>query len=151
MTTTSYGLLLFKQSSGQTYVLLAHPSGPFWSNKDSWTIPKGEPEIADVNELATAKREFSEETGLEIPKGELIDLGEIAQSSIKHNHIWAIKGDPDLSTFSSNTFELEWPPNSGKMQSFYENDRVEWFDANTAKTKLFPKQRDFIDRLIQAL
>lgn len=151
MTTNSYGILVYKQTGDQTLVLLAHPSGPFWSSKDSWTIPKGEPEKSDQNELATAKREFIEETGLSVPDGEWIDLGEVKQSSIKTNHIWAISGDPDLSTFSSNSFELEWPPHSGKMQSFYENDRIEWFDTSTAKTKLFINQREFIDRLMQEL
>ncbi len=132
-------------------MLLAHPSGPFWANKDSWTVPKGEPEAGE-SELDTAKREFHEETGLSLNYDQpLIDLGEHEQSSIKTNHIWAINADPDLGTFSSNTFELEWPPHSGNQQSFREIDKIAWFDLKNAKTKLFPKQRPFIDRLEVAL
>lgn len=150
MTKTSYGILVFKNVGDQTLVLLAHPSGPFWASKDSWTIPKGEPEAGE-DALTTAKREFSEETGLSVPSGQLIDLGELEQSAIKTNHIWSVSGDPDLNTFSSNSFELEWPPHSGNQQTFPEIDRIEWFDLNTAKTKLFAKQRGFIDRLVGML
>ncbi|MGH7233918.1 MAG: NUDIX domain-containing protein [Candidatus Saccharimonadales bacterium] len=151
MPVISYGLLVYKVEGGQTMVLLAHPSGPFFASKDNWTIPKGEPDHIE-EPLTTARREFSEETGLRLPDNcELIDLGELRQSSVKTNHIWALNCDPDLNAFSSNTFELEWPPHSGRRQTYYEIDRVNWFDAKTAKTKLFPSQRDFIDRLMAAL
>ena len=132
ITTKSYGLLVFKRENGQIKVLLAHPSGPFWANKDRWTIPKGEPDNEDEDAIATAKREFSEETGLAAPPGELIDLGELRQSPQKINRIWAINADLDIGAFSSNTFELEWPPHSGKMQSFPEVDRIDWFNFETA-------------------
>ena len=151
MPITSYGILVYKIEQGQASVLLAHPSGPFWADKDSWTVPKGEPE-QNESELATAKREFHEETGLSLDFDQpLLDLGELRQSAVKTNHIWAINADPNLDHFSSNNFELEWPPNSGKRQSFKEVDRVAWFDLKSAKTKLFPSQRLFVDRLNSAL
>lgn len=150
MAKTSFGLLVFKVESGRTLVLLAHPGGPLWENKDFWTLPKGESEAGE-DELSSAKREFSEETGLVPPDGELIDLGLVAQSSVKINHIWAVSGDADLAGFSSNSFSLEWPPNSGQLQQFPEIDRIAWFDLNEARAKLFPKQKEFIDRLEQAL
>lgn len=151
ISTISYGLLVFKLDNSQIKVLLAHPSGPFWASKDLWTIPKGEPEGIDVDSIATARREFSEETGILAPDKKLLDLGKLRQSPRKVNHIWAVNSDPDISKFSSNMFELEWPRHSGKMQSFYENDRIDWFDVILAKRKLFPKQRQFIDRLNQQI
>jgi predicted NUDIX family NTP pyrophosphohydrolase len=154
MIKTSYGILLYKQKNGKFYVLLAHPGGPFWESKDLWTIPKGEPDSSDDNDVfATAKREFSEETGLRPPikNTKFIDLGELPQSNMKINHIFAVEGDPDLNRFTSNTFDMEWPPQSGIMQTFVEIDRIAWFDADSAKNKLFPKQQGFITRLEHAL
>ncbi|MCL4357960.1 NUDIX domain-containing protein [Patescibacteria group bacterium] len=150
MIKTSYGILVFKRDRGNIYVLLAHPGGPFYQGKDLWTIPKGEPDGSEDN-ITTAKREFHEETGVNIPGDELIDLGSLAQSAVKINRIWAVHGNPDLTLFSSNEFELEWPPRSGKIQHFPEIDRIAWFTTDTARMKLFPKQTGFIDRLESAL
>lgn len=150
MTKTSCGILVFKQEGDKTFVLLAHPGGPFWEKKDFWTIPKGEPQQGE-SETATARREFGEETGIILPEGKLSDLGTIEQSREKINHIWAVPGNPPLDNFSSNNFGLEWPSHSGKIQFFPENDRIAWFDLATARTKLFKNQQGFIDKLAELL
>lgn len=143
----SAGILLYRYQSDQLQVLLVHPGGPLWEHKDFWQIPKGE--VDDDEELLiTAYREFHEETGSLPPEGELIELGS-AKSGSKVNYIWAIEGDFDTSTFTCNTFTMEWPPKSGKMQEFPECDRAGWFDLATAKQKLFKTQVVFIDRLAQ--
>lgn len=149
MPSVSHGILAYKRGpDNQLYLLLAHPGGPYYKKQDLWTIPKGEPDTSDADALVTAKREFSEETGLTLPAGDMLDLGEVKQSSIKINHIWAIEsGNLDLSDFISNTFELEWPPKSGQRRSFPEIDRIAWFDIESAKAKLFPSQREFALRL----
>ncbi len=149
---TSAGILLWRRREGRLEVLLAHQGGPFWATKDlgHWTIPKGEVEPGE--ELtAVARREFAEETGHEAPDQPLLDLGEITQKSGKLVLGWAVEGDLDPSTAVSNTYELEWPPRSGVVQSFPEIDRVEWFDLGEARRKLKAAQVPFVDRLQAAL
>lgn len=147
----SAGILLCKQFDDGVKVLLVHPAGPLWAHKDSWQIPKGE--VDDNEELIdAAKREFEEEIGIIVPQGEWFELGS-AKTSSKMNHIWLLipKGEVDLSDFHSNTFTMEWPPKSGKMQEFPECDKAEWFDLKAAKQKLFKSQIIFIDRLAELL
>ncbi len=129
-------------------VLLAHQGGPFWIKKDlgHWTIPKGEVEPGEELE-AVARREFQEETGHEVGDVQLVELGQIRQKSGKVVFAWGAKGDLDPSTAVSNSFEMEWPPRSGRTQSFPEIDRVEWFDLDEARRKLKAAQVPFLDRL----
>jgi predicted NUDIX family NTP pyrophosphohydrolase len=147
----SAGLLLFRQSATATEVLIAHPGGPFWARKDdgAWSIPKGE-YGDDEDPLVAARREFVEELGLDVPAGEVIELGEVKQSGGKLVIAFAIEADLDITDSVSNTFEMEWPPKSGKMAAFPEVDRVAWFDLDTARIKLNKVQRDFLDRLVAA-
>jgi predicted NUDIX family NTP pyrophosphohydrolase len=149
---TSAGLLLWRRRKGRVEVLLAHPGGPLWAKKDlgHWTIPKGE--IEEGEELvAVARREFAEETGHPAPEGPLVDLGEIRQKSGKIVLGWAAEGDLDASAAVSNTYDMEWPPRSGRTQSFPEIDRVEWFDLDEARGKLKDAQVPFLERLEAAL
>lgn len=143
----SAGILLYKMEGTKLKVLLAHPGGPFWKNKDAgaWSIPKGE---LDENEdpLPAAKREFLEETGFEI-KNECRALTPIKQKSGKLVHAWAVEQDLDATAIVSNTFEMEWPPKSGKLQAFAEIDRAEWFTVEVALEKILPAQRNFIEEL----
>lgn len=141
--------MLFRRENNEVQVLIVHPAGPLWAHKDKWLLTKGEVEDGE-DELAAAKREFQEETGSPAPEGEAIDLGE-AKGGNKINRIWAIEGEIDLSSFHSNTFTMEWPPKSGKLQEYPECDRAEWFDFATAKEKLFKTQNVFIDRLAEYL
>ena len=145
----SAGILAFRRKRGLE-VLLAHPGGPYWRNKDagSWSIPKGLVESGDV--LACAKREFNEETGL-TAAGEFIPLKPVRQKSGKTVHAFALEGDFDLSKFTSNEFEMEWPPHSGKKQSFPEMDRIAYFKLATARRKILPAQRPFIEELVKRL
>ena len=147
----SAGILLFRTRIIQIEFFLVHPGGPFWKNKDdgAWTIPKGE---LDENEdpLDAAKREFKEETGAEVV-GEFIRLTPIKQKSGKIVCAWAIEGDLDAKNITSNTFEIEWPPRSGKKQTFQEIDRGEWFFAEDAKQKINSSQAALIDELIDIL
>ena len=144
----SAGLVLYRRRDGKLEVLLVHPGGPFWQKRDegAWSIPKGE--IAE-NEVGVdvARREFHEELGVAAPDGEPTSLGTVRQSGGKVVHAWALAGDLDVTKTTSNTFEIEWPPRSGKMQAFPEVDRAGWFDVDTARRKLLPAQRAFIDRL----
>jgi len=147
----SAGLLIFRKRGVNVEVLLCHPGGPFWAKKDTWSIPKGE--VAEDESLEQAlEREFVEETSFDIPQGERINLGEAKQSSSKTNYVWAVEGDMDTSKFACrSTFEMEWPPKSGKKQEFPENDRVAWFELSQAKQKVFKAQQVFIDRLSERL
>jgi predicted NUDIX family NTP pyrophosphohydrolase len=149
---TSAGILLWRSRQGRLEVLLAHQGGPFWVRKDlgHWTIPKGEVEPGEEL-VAVARREFAEETGHEVPTRPLIDLGQIRQKSGKLVLGWAVQGDLDPSTAVSNTYELEWPPHSGVVETFPEIDRVEWFAVDEARRKLKPAQIPFLDRLQAAL
>jgi len=143
----SAGLLLYRRSAAGLAVLLVHPGGPFWAKKDlgAWSIPKGE-YAADEEPLAAAQREFFEETGGRLC-GEFAPLGEVKQPGGKHVSAWAVEGDFDPATLVSNTFELEWPPRSGRKRSFPEVDRAEWFLPDDARKKVLAAQRPFIDRL----
>lgn len=149
MATEAAGLLVFKRNGDKVQVLLTHPGGPLWSKKDVWSIPKGELDDGEDYRQA-AFREFEEELNAKPPKGELIDLG-TAKQTHKTNFIWAIEGDVDLANFKSNTFTMEWPPKSGKLQEFPENDRAAWLDMNEAKYKVFKVQQIFFDRLAEQL
>ncbi|MDD1761971.1 MAG: NUDIX domain-containing protein [Methanothrix sp.] len=145
----SAGILLFRVRDERLQMLLAHPGGPFWSDKDegAWSIPKG---MFDNDEtpLEAAKRELFEETGIKA-NGEFIDLGSIRLPSRKIVFIWAIRSDWDAKKIISNKFSLEWPKGSGILREFPEVDRAEWFDVKTARKKIQKGQAEFIDRLIK--
>jgi predicted NUDIX family NTP pyrophosphohydrolase len=146
---TSAGLLLYRRTAGEVEVLLAHPGGPLWARRDegAWSLPKGE--IGPGEEpLAVAWREFLEETGHEPPAGGVISLGEVRQASGKVVVAFAIEGDLDPATASSNTFPLEWPPGSGRWHDTPEVDRVAWFGPDEARRRLNPAQAAFVDRLL---
>lgn len=147
----SAGLLLYRGSGTELEVLLAHMGGPFWARKDTgaWSIPKGE-YGPDEDPLAAARREFAEELGSPAPEDvPYVPLGEVRQKNGKVVTAWAVAGDLDVTTVVSNTFELEWPPRSGRIQEFPEVDRAAWFDLVTARTKLVAAQAGFLDRLIE--
>ncbi len=148
MTTFSAGILLFRFRNERPEVMLVHPGGPFWANKDDgvWSIPKGLPEDNE-NPLDTARREFKEETGFEVD-GEFIDLGELHQSSVKIVRVWALEKDLDVTNIVSNTIAYEWPKNSGKIQEILEVDKAGWFDIELAKKKIIKGQIGFLDKLI---
>ncbi len=139
----SAGLLAFRRRT-EIEVLLAHPGGPFWVKKDAgvWTIPKGLAETSD-DLLATARREFTEETNF-VAAGELIALAPVKQKSGKVVHAWAFEADFDIAEFASNTFELEWPPKSGKRKNFPEIDRVAYFTLPVAMAKILPYQQPLL-------
>jgi predicted NUDIX family NTP pyrophosphohydrolase len=156
----SAGILLFRRpvTAREPEVLLGHPGGPFFASRDEgyWSIPKGEPNHADENLLAVARREFAEEVGHPAPPCQpsgsaLIPLGTIVQKGGKVVHAWAIEGDLDPATARSNVFELEWPPRSGRRECFPELDRVAWFAPDEARRRVKPTQIPFIDRLIAAV
>ncbi|HLM49969.1 MAG TPA: NUDIX domain-containing protein [Solirubrobacteraceae bacterium] len=142
----SAGLLLFRRPGPE--VLLVHPGGPFWARKDraAWSIPKGEIEPGE-EPPDVARREFSEELGLPVPPGELSDLGEVRQAGGKVVRAYALEGDLDAGAISSNSFEMEWPPRSGRRAAFPEVDRAAWFDLATAREKLVPGQVPLLERL----
>lgn len=147
----SAGILLYRISNGFLEILLVHPGGPFWVKKDleSWSIPKGEfDEHEDAFE--TAKREFAEELGEPI-SGNFIPLDPIIQKSGKMVYAWAVEGNMDTGQIQSNTFEMEWPPKSGRLQSFPEIDKAEWFDVETAKKKINAMQVKLIDELVKKI
>jgi predicted NUDIX family NTP pyrophosphohydrolase len=143
----SAGLLMYRMKGGAIEVLLAHPGGPFFRNKDdgSWSIPKGEPE-PDEDLLVTAQREFKEETGMN-PTGPFIPLNPIQQKGGKFVHAWAFNGECDPAAIQSNTFKMEWPPHSGQQAEFPEIDRAEFFDLATAKKKIKAGQEGLIEEL----
>jgi predicted NUDIX family NTP pyrophosphohydrolase len=148
----SAGLLLYRQNADSGIeVLLVHPGGPSWRNKDegAWTIPKGE--FQDEEPLAAAKREFEEETGSAPPDGQYIPLTPIKQKNGKIVHGWAVEGNFDPATLKSNEFTTEWPPKSGRMQKFPEIDRAEWFAPDVAKQKMLSGQGAFVDELLSIL
>lgn len=148
----SAGILLYRFKNTSLEVLLVHPGGPFFTKKDSgaWSIPKGE--FLEVeNSLDAAKREFKEEIGVDVPDSNFIELSPIEQKSNKTVYAWAFQGDIDTSTIKSNTFELEWPPKSGKMRSFPEIDKGEWFTITTAKEKINVRQVPLLDELQKKL
>ena len=142
---------MYRRRAGGLELLLAHPGGPFWARRDegAWSLPKGELDASE-EPLAAACREFEEETGV-VPAGPFLPLGEVRQKSGKTVLAWACEGDFDPARLRCNTFEMEWPPRSGKSRSFPEVDRAEWFDPDGARRKLLPAQVPFIDRLLAAL
>jgi predicted NUDIX family NTP pyrophosphohydrolase len=146
---SSAGLMFYRRRDGGLEVFLVHPGGPFWARRDvgAWSIAKGEIDPGEAAEAA-ALREFEEETGFKL-KGRLASLGSIRQAGGKTVHGFALEGDCDPSAIRSNTFELEWPPRSGKRQSFPEIDRADWFRLDVARKKINPAQAEFIDRLEQ--
>jgi predicted NUDIX family NTP pyrophosphohydrolase len=148
----SAGIVVFRRTGEQPEVLLAHMGSPWWAKKDTgaWTIPKGEVEIDELP-LETARREFVEELGLPVPKGEFIELGDIDQHNNKIVSAWAVEAVPEISQIKSNTFEVEWPPRSGQKQEFPEIDRAAWFDLATAGQKAVRGQAELFERLAQKL
>jgi len=147
----SAGLLLYRVRQGKPEVFIVHPGGPFWAKKDAgaWSIPKGEP-AAGEDLLAVATREFQEETGLDID-GRFRALSPVRQPSGKVVHAWAVEGDCDADAIRSNSFEMEWPPKSGRRQEFPEVDRAAWLDLATARVKIIKGQLGLLDQLERLL
>jgi predicted NUDIX family NTP pyrophosphohydrolase len=151
MAKRSAGLLLYRLKNGQPEVLLVHPGGPYWAKKDdgAWSIPKGEYTEGE-EPLAAARREFEEETGI-CPEGEAIPLGTIRQPGGKLVTAFAMEGDLDASAIRSNTFGMEWPPRSGRMQTFPEVDRAGWFGKEEAERKILRGQLPILRALWERL
>jgi predicted NUDIX family NTP pyrophosphohydrolase len=147
----SAGILLYRRQGAAIEVLLVHPGGPFWRKKDlgAWSIPKGE-YMEGEDPLAVARREFEEETGMSV-SGDPVPLGDLVQRGGKRVIAFALQGDLDPKKLRSNMFEMEWPPRSGRRQSFPEIDRAEWFAPEQAQEKILPAQRPFIARLLVRL
>jgi predicted NUDIX family NTP pyrophosphohydrolase len=150
MAKRSAGILLYRVVGDAHEVLLVHPGGPFWARRDAgaWSIPKGEYEEGE-DPRACALREFREETGSELPGGNLIDLGSVKQKGGKLVSAWAADGDVDADAVSSNTFTMEWPPRSGRTAEFPEIDRAGWFGIGAAREKIVSAQAEFLDRLLE--
>jgi predicted NUDIX family NTP pyrophosphohydrolase len=146
----SAGLLMFRRRRNRTEVFLVHPGGPFWRKKDvgAWSVPKG---LVDAGEepVQAARRELAEETGI-VAAGQFIDLGDTKQAGGKVVRAWAFENDC-APAISSNTFSIEWPPKSGRMQEFPEVDRGDWFSVDDARTRINSGQIVFLDRLLEAL
>jgi predicted NUDIX family NTP pyrophosphohydrolase len=156
----SAGIILFRRTAAarEPEILLGHPGGPLFARRDEgyWSIPKGEPDHTDADLLAVARREFAEEVGRPAPSCQPdgsapISLGTIVQKGGKVVYAWAIEGELDPATARSNMFELEWPPHSGRRESFPELDRVAWFAPDEARRRLKPAQTSFVNRLIAAV
>ena len=147
----SAGILMYRQTHGGIELLLVHPGGPFWARKDwgAWSIPKGEYGEGE-DPLTAARREFEEETGARA-HGDFVALGDIVQAGRKIVTAWAVEGDFDPATLKSNAFELEWPARSGRMASFPEVDRAEWFAPAEARRKILSGQSEFIARLLTVI
>ncbi|AYG63570.1 NUDIX domain-containing protein [Rhizobium jaguaris] len=143
----SAGILMYRRVESEVLVLLVHPGGPFWRKRDegAWSIPKGEYQEDEPAETA-ALREFAEEMG-SVPEGKLQPLGELRQKGGKHVTGFALEGEFDTSALASNLFEIEWPPRSGRLQSFPEVDRAEWFALSDARRKIIDGQLPFLERL----
>jgi len=153
MTATSAGLLLYRRSAAGLEVFLVHPGGPFFARRDDgwWTVPKG---LVGAGEdpLDAARREFAEETSFVPPQEtDYLDLGTVKQRAGKVVRAWAVEGDCEPELLRSNTFELEWPPRSGKKRAFPEIDRGAFFTLDAARRKILPAQTPFLDRLATAL
>ncbi len=151
----SAGIVLFRRTGGELEVLLVHPGGPFWARRDlgAWSIPKGEVDPGE-DERACALRELAEETGTafaDVSQDALLALGEVRMRSGKVVTAWALQGDLDAAAVASNSFELEWPPRSGRVQTFPEVDRAAWLALDAAREKLLPAQTPFLDRLAEAV
>jgi predicted NUDIX family NTP pyrophosphohydrolase len=147
MSKRSAGILMYRRAGPALELLLVHPGGPFWKKRDAggWSIPKGEYAPGE-DPLAVAVREFEEETGAR-PAGEFRPLGDVVQKGGKIVAAWAVEGDLDPTTIRSNTFEIEWPPKSGRKAAFPEVDRAGWFSPDEARAKILPSQCPFIARL----
>lgn len=145
------GILLYRRAAAGIEVLLVHPGGPLWANKDAgaWTLPKGVPEPGEEL-LACALRELREETGV-TAAGPFHDLGEVRQKGGKVVHAWAAAGDGDPAAMTSDTFAMEWPPRSGRMSTFPEVDRWSWFDLGEARGRVNPAQAELLERLAARL
>ena len=145
----SAGILLYRRKGKELELFLVHPGGPFWKNKDdgAWTIPKGMIEPGE-DALLAARREFAEETGFEID-GDFFELGIFKQPGGKLVAVWAVEGDCDPSKLASNPFEMEWPPRSGRKQSFPEVDRGAWFGLGEAQAKMLIGQRPMLERFVE--
>jgi predicted NUDIX family NTP pyrophosphohydrolase len=153
MPKTSAALLLYRlRGTSEVEVLIAHPGGPYWASKDegAWSVPKGE-YAPEEDPLAAARREFKEETGSDPPTGPYVELGEIRQRAGKVVVAWAAEGDLDAGQAVSNTFEMEWPPRSGKRATFPEVDRLAWLPLHAARPLLVEGQRPLLDRLVGVL
>jgi predicted NUDIX family NTP pyrophosphohydrolase len=152
MTKQSAGILMYRGSGSALELLLVHPGGPFFAKKDdgAWSIPKGEYQQGE-EPLAVARREFEEELGSPPPHGTFLELGELVQPSRKVITAFAVEGDFDPAKLKSNRFEMEWPPQSGRKQSFPEVDRAAWFAPAEAAKKIQSGQARFIDRLFEQL
>ncbi|MFH1566403.1 MAG: NUDIX domain-containing protein [Gemmatimonadota bacterium] len=146
----SAGLLLYRRGAAGLEVLLVHPGGPFWARKDdgAWSIPKGEYDPGTEDGLAAARREFGEETGLSIDSP-FRELEPVRQGGGKRVKAWAVEADCDPAALRSNTFELEWPPGSGRRQPFPEIDRAAWFPLDAARRKLLKGQVGLLDQLVR--
>jgi predicted NUDIX family NTP pyrophosphohydrolase len=145
----SAGILLCRSNNGTPEVMLVHPGGPFWAKKDegAWSVPKGEFEDGE-EPLQAAIREFEEETGVRLPgSGKFITLTPLKQKSGKMVFVWALEFDMETSKLESNTFELEWPPRSGKKIAVPEIDRAQWFGFDEARVKIIPGQKGFLDEV----
>lgn len=151
MSKQSAGLMMYRYRHQMLEVLLVHPGGPFWRNKDegAWSIPKGEYEEGQ-DPFETARREFREETGYDA-NGNFIALAPLRQTSRKIIAAWAFEGNCDSEKIVSNLFTLEWPPKSGKHAQFPEVDRAAWFSIPTARQKILKGQLGFIDQLCRIL
>ncbi|WP_448701009.1 NUDIX domain-containing protein [Mucilaginibacter sp. AW1-3] len=147
----SAGILLYRKSDSRIEFFLVHPGGPFFKNKDdgAWSIPKGE-FTDDEDALTAAKREFEEETGLAL-NGDFIPLTPIKQKGGKTVQAWAVEGNIDAASIKSNNFEIEWPPKSGKMQTFPEVDRAGWFSFDEAIVKINTAQAELVEQLYDIL
>jgi predicted NUDIX family NTP pyrophosphohydrolase len=145
----SAGILLHRRAGGQLQVLLVHPGGPFWARRDAgaWSIPKGEYADGAEDPLTAARREFEEELGSPPPDTDALDLGEIRQKSGKRVRAWALEGDLDAGSITSNTCMVEWPPRSGRQIEIPEVDRAEWFSLADAREKINPAQVALLERL----
>jgi predicted NUDIX family NTP pyrophosphohydrolase len=152
MARTSAGVLLYRRRGPDLEVLIGHMGGPFWARKDdaAWSVPKGEYGPGE-EPFAVALREFEEELGSPVPADDFVPLGEVKQSGGKVLTVWAAEGDLDAAAARSNTFSLEWPPRSGRIQEFPEIDRAAWMAVDQARTKLVRGQAPLLDRLLAAL
>jgi predicted NUDIX family NTP pyrophosphohydrolase len=153
MPRTSAGLLLYRSRNGGLEVLLVHPGGPFWASRDlgAWSIPKGEFEPGAEDPPDVARREFAEEIGVVVPDGPLLDLGIWPQPSGKRVHAFAVRARERIAFAGSNEFQMEWPPRSGRVQSFPEIDRAEWFTLAEARSKVVSGQVPILDALGRAV
>jgi predicted NUDIX family NTP pyrophosphohydrolase len=151
MAKESAGIVLYRYRDSKLEIFLVHPGGPFWKNKDSgaWSIPKGEFDARE-DPLQAARREFHEETGCSVD-GSFIDLGPVRQAGGKIVHAWAVEGDCEAESISSNSFTIEWPPRSRQRKEFPEVDRAGWFSLQLAREKILKGQLMLLDKLQRML